>query len=324
MPKEKVVFFIRHSESRWNQAQESMNVYGMFSENDHGLSEQGKIQAELLRMQLSEARDALKAGKIPAWTREYIKLLTKPGKVFTSPFTRAIETAVIALRDIVLNSTGELVVMKEAREQRNYCLSVDTGGIAVGDQIKQRVEEELAELYGVTADGGNDKAGASPVPELGKIRLDVSDVQDEWWSSSADSDEDVVKRMETFMELLRQQSGAATIVVGHSHFFRRVFRTYLSERAAQEFPDIGLSLQANVIPPSGIVGLRLDVSKDAGKKCILEAVPLLGTKLQPADPQRSLGADRHAMCVRAPLPCCGVKGSRGPTEGSSDSSCSVQ
>ena len=59
-PKKKTIFLIRHGESVWNEAQADKNVVGMFSEVDHPLNGDGRIQSEGLAAHLArEAREAV-------------------------------------------------------------------------------------------------------------------------------------------------------------------------------------------------------------------------------------------------------------------------
>eukprot|EP00928_Gymnodinium_smaydae_P055420 TRINITY_DN38979_c0_g1_i1.p1 TRINITY_DN38979_c0_g1~~TRINITY_DN38979_c0_g1_i1.p1 ORF type:complete len:339 (-),score=39.27 TRINITY_DN38979_c0_g1_i1:110-1126(-) len=282
------VFFVRHAESRWNLAQSQNNFYGMFCENDHGITELGKSQAESVRSSLTKLVEASQAdpaslSAFRRWDHEYVQKLVKPNIIYSSPFTRAIETALISFQD-VLATTGELVIMRNAREQRNSLLSSDAAGVAVGDDISVRAKNELNSVY------GDEGVGASLSDGL---KINVAGVTDEWWSASADSDADVEARQEEFLDELRSAGpGASIIVVGHSHFFRRFFRRYLTAQAKMSHPDIAGSLQEKVIPPCGVIGMRVEWTGTGEERltaggspagCILEAVPLLGTNLQPAE-----------------------------------------
>lgn len=299
----------------------------MFKEADHGLTEEGKNQAEELRVRLQKDNQRLKDKVVPIWEVEFLERLLHPAVIFASPFTRAIETAVIALYDVVRQSTGEIVVLREAREQRNCCMSVDSSGVAVGDGIRSRVDSELRELYDSAAenerdetnvqtdpngggrsggDGGGSgvKERAPTMPDMDAIRLDVSGVQDEWWSASADTEEDIAARQRDFLKRIREAGeGTSVIVVGHSHFFRRFFRDQLTREAWNLNTDIAASLEQKVIHPACVIGLRMDwTAFDRGAGCIGQAVHLVGSKLEPAD--RFFNADRSSYCSRAM--CCGL------------------
>jgi len=108
-PHRRLVFLVRHAESRWNRAKAELGVLSMLCENDHGLSEKGLAQAQTLRSLLKEARISLDSASSDQQEDPWLRRLLKPGVVYASPFTRAIETAVIGLRDILPNDRVELM-----------------------------------------------------------------------------------------------------------------------------------------------------------------------------------------------------------------------
>lgn len=298
------LFLVRHAESRWNLAQTEHRLYGMFSENDHGITPGGRDQAEVLCQNLCKliAEAASGCSKGRRWDHEYTTKLLNPDVVYSSPFTRAVQTALIALQ-AVLASKGTLVLRPEAREQRNSLLSTDAAGVAVGDEIGQRVLEELEQLYAEGSEPGQSSSHARWLME--SVKLDASCVEQAWWSASAESDDEVAERQEAFLELLRRHGeGSSIVVVGHSHFFRRFFRAYLSHTAEARHPDIAASLRTHVIPPCGVIGVQLEFPSDGAKARITEAVPLLGTLLVPAEETGGALAVPLA-CARSTLQCGG-------------------
>merc|ERR1740117_2057526 len=92
----KFIFLVRHGESRWNRAQGTGNVCGMLGESDHGLSDEGREQSENLRRLLANAKINLQCGKVPGWERVWLERALNPDVIISSPFTRAMQTAVIA------------------------------------------------------------------------------------------------------------------------------------------------------------------------------------------------------------------------------------
>merc|ERR1719482_2210215 len=89
---------------RWNQAQSSCNVCGMLSESDHGLSDTGREQSEQLGKTLANVKKDLQHGSLQAaraWERPWLERALSSSVVVCSPFTRALQTAIIALEDIL-------------------------------------------------------------------------------------------------------------------------------------------------------------------------------------------------------------------------------
>lgn len=269
------VFFVRHGQSRWNQAQEAYSLKCMYQEYDHGLSENGWQQALQLRAQIATKRILMASGEVDLKESTWLQRLLKPDFLCSSPFTRAIETAVIGLRDILLDH-GELVVLKEAREQKNLG-GVDSVGIAIGDEIIPRVKDELKQLYTTSVP---DNGLAALLTDFDRFRIDVSDIQEPWWTSIVEREADITERVQTLFWKLRSVGvGTTSIVVGHSHMFRRIFQTYIGDRAQMEQSDMVASLQSNTIPCCGIIGCRLewDVYNNV---TIAELAPVLDTELK--------------------------------------------
>jgi len=123
------------------------------------------------------------------------------------------------------------------------------------------------------------------------LPIDVSEVGDVWWGGyTGESQRDLDERIDSLLHRLRQTrgtlagGGGASIVVGHSHFFRALFRTLLCGVALETIdPLIAESLQANVLPCCGILAATLEWDK-FGDCRIVEARPLLGTLLRAAKP----------------------------------------
>lgn len=302
-PHRRLVFLVRHAESRWNRAKAELGVLSMLCENDHGLSEKGLAQAQTLRSLLKEARISLDSASSDQQEDPWLRRLLKPGVVYASPFTRAIETAVIGLRDILPNDRVEL--MREAREHKNFG-GADSTGIAVGDAIFARVDEDLRYLYsGSCGPEHIDEA----VEHLNRITLDSSNVCDEWWGPfTGDSEEDLRVRVDEFVNRLRQTPAEASVdeagsvvVVGHSTFFRNLFQILLAQQT-NTLPSMGdpaLLLKFHPMPCCGVVGAWFEWDPK-GRASIVEVMPLLGTQLAPVD----LTADGYSARNKAHFSGC--------------------
>jgi len=278
------LYFVRHAESRWNEAQRCgilQGAYGMFRESNHGLSQEGRRQAEDLHHRILMARLDWEAGVMPQLEVEWMSRFFNPNVVFSSPLTRAVETAFIALRE-VLAETGQLVLLKATREQRSSYLANDNAGGAVGRAIAAHIQEDTRQLY----EGVDEELGEVVLDSLCRTQLDVTDVEEEWWSTAIDTATDMRARINVFLGRLRSVgNGASCVVVGHSYFFLRVFREYLNERAKRKRPKMAAYVREHLLPYCAVVGVKLEWSAD-GEASISSIVPLLGTTLiDPADGQ---------------------------------------
>lgn len=301
LPSEQLVIFIRHAESRWNRAQAALSPLGMLWENDHGLSEEGRLQAERLRTKLREAQAHGVEGMKESEEGEaaWLSKLLSPDVVYSSPFTRALQTACIALQDILPKS--HVVVMREAREHKRLG-GADSTGVAVGEEIRERVREEIYGLY------EDDPAKSAQVlKELEQITMDTSSVTEEWWGNVlGETFEEIDENLEALMHRLRCSrgslagGGAVAVLVGHSYIIRTIFDAYLMKGAATQYR----SLRSKLIPCCGVVAARITWDEHGPK--ILEAMPLLNTTLERPDPTEQ-GGHRASSCTcgrnKVEIPC---------------------
>eukprot|EP01065_Artemidia_motanka_P049263 TRINITY_DN8112_c0_g1_i1.p1 TRINITY_DN8112_c0_g1~~TRINITY_DN8112_c0_g1_i1.p1 ORF type:complete len:623 (+),score=225.44 TRINITY_DN8112_c0_g1_i1:56-1924(+) len=138
VPRRKTVFFVRHGESTWNCG----GVRERLADRDHGLSLQGRLQAEALCRRVSDL--VREAGTADA------AALRRLRDVAVSPLTRAIETALIGLQGLCGVSAGA-VLLADLREHKT-ALGRDTAGHAAGDDIRARVSADLSRVYGDPAE----------------------------------------------------------------------------------------------------------------------------------------------------------------------------
>lgn len=132
-PRKKTVFFIRHGESKWNQAQSAHNIEDMVKEHDHGLSEEGKAQAEgLATRSISE-----EYSKDPS-----VQTFNNAGVIYSSPLTRAIQTGMIGMKHHKTMSSKGVVLHRDVREIKKPG-GLDTVGMAKGADIINRVKSEM-------------------------------------------------------------------------------------------------------------------------------------------------------------------------------------
>ena len=98
----KQVFFVRHGESRWNEAQAKGQVIQMLSTVDHPLNATGYAQATALGQAIRTAVDDPQ-GELNSSASESnaIRSLVSATAVWSSPLTRAMQTAMIGLEPLL-------------------------------------------------------------------------------------------------------------------------------------------------------------------------------------------------------------------------------
>jgi broad specificity phosphatase PhoE len=277
--KRNYIFLIRHGESRWNQAQSSCNVCGMLSESDHGLSDTGREQSEQLGKTLANVKKDLQYGSLQAaraWERPWLERALSSSVVVCSPFTRALQTAIIALEDILREQTGALKVSGCAREVKTSVCSMDSIGSLKGKELRENLRSELSLFY---KDEVFDSWLAAALQ-----RVDFADVETEWWSETPDSQDEIKARLGSLMDLLTANgNGSSSIVVGHSNIFREMFRHFLGDSI---WSDIADSVRTHYLPNCSLIGIA--VEDDGSRRSITEVAPLLGVVLPQASVPRSL------------------------------------
>lgn len=254
----RTVFFVRHGESVWNKAQESMQFGEMVRTTDHPLSTKGRHQAEDLRRRLTTA--AKKAD--PAASK-----LLRANAVYVSPLTRAVQTAVIALGTMIENDEGlaEMVLMANAREKQNFG-GLDSRPTEIGVGVLQKALDQLRLLYKDDED--------AIVKTIAQLRFDVEEVQDIWWHEGAvESAAQVEARMDEFMLQLLYSQHRSVVVVGHSHFFRSVFKRFLSADLWAKQPELARNVTKLKLINCGVARLDLDPMKG------LTGGPIVGLEL---------------------------------------------
>lgn len=317
LPTRQLVFLVRHAQSRWNKAQEEMNFVEMMQENDHGLSDLGRQQAELLQGFVAAGRQELDTEpEVPVpedgtgdWRAFAHQRFFKPDVVYSSPFTRAICTAVIGLKE-TFPKEEELIVLREAREQKNMG-GADSTGNAVGEEIYVRLEEDVIGIYAHQPKEALDAA----VRKLQSTSLDLSGVQEAWWGGPFGDPKLLIRtRIHELVARLRQTRGSlpggggVATLVAHSLLFRSLFKSNLGFGEGEEQQNFFRTMALHSVPFCGVVGVLLEWD-DCDAPRIAQAFPMFGTELLPAQetdqeaPSLIAGAIRSCACTSPKDPC---------------------
>jgi len=259
------VFFIRHAESIWNEAQRKRHFRTMASTKDHSLSSKGCLQSQDLQRRLRACAERCEADVEP---------MLQPDAVFVSPLTRAVQTAVIALGPSLARPGRpcELMLMAAAREKQNRG-GLDTRSLKLAEQIPEHVLKELHAEYPTDTEYILDM--------FRQVRFDVQDVQDRWWfEGAAESELQLCKRLEEFVAQLLYSPHRSIIVVGHSHFFRALMRGFLCDDFKQRCSDTAHDLTDNKLQNCGVVRFELDTSRGILGKPIVDATMVLRSQTE--------------------------------------------
>ena len=152
------------------------------------------------------------------------------------------------------------------REKRNFG-GKDSSGKWCGEALRSGVRKEIEALY------AGDEATAS---RLNRVELDLSDVQNQWWLGSKESEQAVAERMEELLCQIRFSPHGSLVLVGHSHYFREMCRRCRAPActihdAAGSAVDAA-DLEAKKLSNGGIAKLELDWSSTELTSGKVEAV----------------------------------------------------
>lgn len=220
----------------------------MSAHADHPLNAAGRAQAESLLQALRAGGDAAS------------EVLGVEG-VMCSPLTRAVETCLIGLEPLLLRGDGRsaadgaprtVLLNPNLREKRNFG-GKDSSGRWKGEALRAGVRGAIRELL---ADAPERAAALCAVP------LDLTHVHEKWWLNSAEADGAVADRLAELLFQIRFSRAASQALVGHSHFFRELFRHFLApgctlRDAAGRTLDVA-ALASRKLSNAGIARCELD------------------------------------------------------------------
>lgn len=266
--RKKRIFFVRHGESKWNEAQRDINIASMMR-FDHPLTLVGVQQAQALGGRGAIACSHAHAGILvhanvssmspptmsppsspssPSRTASPLRAASSSEHVhdaegaelcvayeqcstcYVSPLTRAVQTSCLLLQSHsrAMSGTIRQVCLQSLREIKGVG-GLDTVGIAQGEGILERARKKLAELIN---DHTASRLGAG-------IAFDPNDAVGQWWTSETDADnsQDVDERIFDFLETMRFDEDDAVIVVGHSLFLQQLVSRIVPSTDAVQSPS---------------------------------------------------------------------------------------
>lgn len=165
-----------------------MNLKNMLA-FDHPLNSTGVAQAEDLQRRWAAAASASASplidmapdGDDSSMLREFLDA----GCVLVSPFTRAVQTAVVGLHLHPTVMHRGVRLLAAAREVKATLGGLDSVGRACGAAIAARAHEELAREGGVVA----------AERWLAGVQVDHTDVCTDWWTCEREAETDAEVRV---------------------------------------------------------------------------------------------------------------------------------
>lgn len=269
--------------------------------NDHALTKTGIDQAARLNAlwkaasveALKTGRDANKEGIFneEAMMTLYIKHFLDATHVFSSPLTRAIQTALVVMEDHPALTKNPLTLMSCIREVKNVG-GLDTVGIAIGEKIKIRVVEELAQEF-------------SDQPERVKkltkesIKFDFGDADEHWWTnqSTRDTSTEVDERIDEFLRHSRYCGAPIPVYVGHSLFFKDFYSKRVAKVLELNRPEMAKNMK-HKLDNAVMMAVKVTYTGVKGEAQIVDAALMFGGNFH----HESSFHDKDSSFVSPPSP----------------------
>jgi len=205
----------------------------------------------------------------------------------TSPLTRAVETAALALRGLpAYSASGRIGLLPDGREIASVWGVDSTGGAATDKAIGARAVQELRRVA-PTAEGGAEVAAAL---EGGTLTLDSKGLCSGHWCARDKSTAHVAARQARLLEALHAQAvdgGAPAVFVGHSKLFRRLFRKATSASFCSSNPNLAKRLRHSKIGNCAVLAVDLRKDPNTSTVTIVAARPVFDPSNQTRARQRT-------------------------------------
>jgi len=144
-------------------------------------------------------------------------------------------------------------LMANLREKKNLG-GFDSTGSAIGHlAVTKHLNETTAQLYAHDTERG--------AAVLGKVRLDTMEVEGKWWSDVAESKAEVAARVSELLWQLQFAPEQRIILVGHSHFFRELFKALSSRKFFGRDASLAKRLGKKKLPNGGVAAVELNFSE---------------------------------------------------------------
>ncbi|CAE7197727.1 rab-18 [Symbiodinium pilosum] len=249
------IFLVRHGQSTWNLAAKQLDIWTMFRQVDHALTAEGVAQASRLR---DTAAAALKQGD-----EEAERFLSPRSRVFASPLSRAVATAIVAL-----GLQRKITLLPDARELAYPLCGPDSVGAAVGPDIPIQALQGICKVDSNYCDAS--------MTELASEMIDASAAEKVWWNRFRESKSEMKQRLQRLLRTLRPVDNLphASILVCHSLLIQRLFKDFASPEMEAAAPQLLSRLRASKLQNCGAVKVTLDEDN-----LISSAQLVFGTKL---------------------------------------------
>lgn len=204
---------------------------------------------------------------------EWIKGYARAKRCFTSPLTRAVQTAAFVVQQLPTRDFVGTAMLRSCREVKGTMGSMDCVGIESGPAIVERCVAKLKELRGSIPEGVTDVVMASV-----SGRMDYFDAFGQWWTAREDIDvkEEVDERMTDFFDTMRFDPSDTCVVVTHSLFIRETLARFTSPALEASAPVLSRRMREHKLENCGVLGVDV-VFDEAGTPAVVDAKLMFGS-----------------------------------------------
>lgn len=207
---------------------------------------------------------------LPQRREEYIKLFMRADIVYSSPLTRALQTALAAMCGHSALTKNKLVLYRIIREIKRIG-GLDTVGVECGPGIMRRVKAELTAVLGPVK--------AAELTD--SIEVDTSSADTPWWTaiSSFDNERDQLERIREFITFTRYCPHTMPVFVGHSLFFKAFYSKRVSKVMARKRPNLSANMKKYKLDNATLLAVTvkyIDLDTGDSDALILDADILFG------------------------------------------------
>jgi broad specificity phosphatase PhoE len=155
--------------------------------------------------------------------KEYMKLFLHSDRIYSSPLTRALQTAVISMEGHRCLGQSGITLYSVIREVKRLG-GLDTVGIECGEGIAKRLRSEFYQHTPHFLE--KDKLDHL----LASFPLEVNDADQPWWTAMTSTERTVEQqeRVREFLTFARYCDAKLPVFVGHSLFFKAFYSRRLS------------------------------------------------------------------------------------------------
>lgn len=251
-----VVYLVRHGQSRWNEAQKRRDVVGLVRGVDHQLTGIGVRQARALSSHLCDLATSGSVAPSSSSDTDDLGDILGADAVWSSPLSRALQTALLGMTPVLMRqkptaspALPPLVLKPVLREKKNLG-GLDTIGSCRGHACVDRA----LRLFGRSITQA-EQAG------MRRVEVDSTEAEHRWWSSGVETRSAVRRRIRQLLAEIQGSPHQSIVLVGHSHYFRELFRLCLNAGCVPDEQAEGL--RRKKIGNCDVARCELDFSLDA-------------------------------------------------------------